>query len=34
MDVPLNVWQGFKEASSFGTYYNANIKRRYRLGLN
>lgn len=34
VDVPLKVWQGFKEASSFGSYYNANIKRRYRLGLN
>jgi hypothetical protein len=33
-DVPVAVWQGFKDASSFGTYYNANIKRRYRLGLN
>jgi hypothetical protein len=34
VDVPLSVWKGFKEASSFGTYYTANIKRRYRLGLN
>ncbi len=33
VDVPVAVWQGFKDASSFGTYYNANIKRRYRLGL-
>ncbi|MBK9274011.1 MAG: KTSC domain-containing protein [Flavobacteriales bacterium] len=33
VDVPLKVWHGFKEASSFGTYYNAKIKRRYRLGL-
>ena len=32
--VPVAVWQGFKDASSFGTYYNTNIKRRYRLGLN
>ena len=32
--VPLAVWQGFKEASSFGSYYNTNIKRRYRFGLN
>ena len=32
--VPVAVWQGFKEASSFGSYYTANIKRRYRLGLN
>ena len=34
VEVPVAVWQGFKEASSFGTYYNANIKRRYRLDLN
>lgn len=34
VDVPVAVWQGFKEASSFGSYYTANIKRRYRLGLN
>lgn len=33
-DLPVEVWQGFKSASSFGTYYNANIKRRYRLALN
>jgi hypothetical protein len=33
-DVPVAVWQGFKEASSFGSYYTGNIKRRYRLGLN
>ena len=32
--VPAAVWQGFKGASSFGTYYNTNIKRRYRLVLN
>ena len=34
VDVPVAVWQGFKEASSFGTYYNTYIKRRYRLVLN
>ncbi len=33
-DLPLEVWEGFKSATSFGTYYNANIKRRYRLALN
>ncbi|MBL0127576.1 MAG: KTSC domain-containing protein [Flavobacteriales bacterium] len=32
--VPLAVWHGFKEASSFGSYYTTNIKRRYRFGLN
>ena len=34
VDVPVAVWQGFKEATSFGSYYTANIKRRYRLRLN
>lgn len=34
VEVPVAVWHGFKDASSFGTYYNAKIKRRYRLGLN
>jgi len=34
VDVPIAVWQGFKEASSFGSYYTANIRKRYRLGLN
>ncbi len=34
VDVPVAVWQGFKEASSFGSFYNMNIKRRYRLVLN
>ena len=33
IDVPVAVWQGFKEALSFGTYYNTNIKKRYGLGL-
>lgn len=33
-DVPVAIWQGFKEASSFGSYYTVNIKRRYRLSLN
>lgn len=31
--VPVAVWQGFKQASSFGSYYTASIKRRYRLVL-
>lgn len=33
-NVPVAVWQGFKEATSFGNYYTANIKRHYRLSLN
>jgi hypothetical protein len=31
-DVPFeDVWQGFKDASSKGKYYNKNIKGRYLL---
>ena len=29
--VPVNIWKGFKNAASSGSYYNANIKGRYRL---
>ena len=32
--VPVNIWEGFKNASSKGSYYNSNIKNRYRLKLN
>ena len=32
--VPVYVWEGFKNASSKGSYYDANIKGRYRLPLN
>jgi len=31
--VPLNVWEGFKEADSFGKYYHRYIRGRYRLEL-
>ena len=31
--VPLSAWNGFKIASSFGSYYDHNIKGRYRLNL-
>ncbi|AZI20733.1 KTSC domain-containing protein [Chryseobacterium taklimakanense] len=30
-DVPIRVWEEFKNADSFGKYYNKNIKKRYRL---
>lgn len=30
-DVPIEVWDGFKNAASFGKYYDANIKHRYQL---
>jgi hypothetical protein len=29
--LPISIWNGFKNASSKGSYYNANIKRRYQL---
>jgi len=31
--APLNVWEGFKEATSFGKYYHKHIKGRYILEL-
>lgn len=33
-NVPIDVWQGFKNADSFGSYYDHNIRGRYRLNLN
>ena len=30
-NVPIEVWRGFKNASSFGSYYSNNIRGRYRL---
>jgi len=32
-NVPIDVWRGFKQADSFGSYYNANIQGNYRLFL-
>lgn len=32
-DLPINIWNGFKNASSFGSYYDRNIKNRYQLYL-
>lgn len=31
INLPLKVWNEFKNASSFGTYYNNNIKHKYQL---
>ena len=31
--VPSSAWNGFKIASSFGSYFDHNIKGRYRLNL-
>jgi len=30
-NVPIEVWRGFKNASSFGSYYSNNIRGKYRL---
>ena len=32
-NLPLSVWNGFKNASSFGSYYDSNIKHKYHLYL-
>jgi hypothetical protein len=32
--VPAEIWQGFKNAESFGNFYNHNIKHRYTFNLN
>lgn len=29
--VPVSVWNNFRKASSFGSFYNEYIKNRYRL---
>lgn len=29
--MPLHIWEEFKNAKSFGKYYNKNIKNHYRL---
>ena len=31
--VPINVWEGFKNASSKGSYYDINLKNKYKLPL-
>lgn len=30
-DMPIGVWKGFKGSSSFGTFYNLNIRNKYQL---
>jgi ABC-type glycerol-3-phosphate transport system substrate-binding protein len=32
-DLPISIWYNFKNANSFGSYYNRNIKNRYQLYL-
>ncbi len=31
--MPMEEWEGFKNANSFGSYYNRHIKGRYQLQL-
>lgn len=31
--VPIDIWRAFKKASSKGSFYNSNIKNRFRLRL-
>ncbi len=33
-DLPFEIWQGFKNAQSFGSYYHQNIKGKYQFKLN
>lgn len=33
-DMPIAVWKGFKSSSSFGTFYNLNIRNKYQLRVN
>jgi len=32
-NVPIDIWNGFKNASSFGSYYNRYIKGKYQLAI-
>jgi hypothetical protein len=32
--MPIKIWKEFKNADSFGSYYNKNIKHRYQFYLN
>ncbi len=34
MDMPIEVWHEFKNADSFGSYYQYHIKGKYQLRLN
>ena len=33
-NLPIDVWDNFKNAESFGSFYNKKIKHRYKLILN
>ncbi|MBI9040270.1 KTSC domain-containing protein [Lutibacter sp.] len=30
-NVPISVWENFKQAESFGSFYNRNVKGSYQL---
>ena len=32
--LPINIWYKFKNAESFGTYYNKSIKNKYKCSIN
>ena len=32
--VPMEIWEGFKNADSFGSYYDHNIKDKYSFNFN
>ncbi len=33
-EVPVEIWKGFKNSDSFGSYYSQYIKHRYYFNLN
>ena len=33
-NVPIEIWNDLKNADSFGSYYNENIKHNYRISIN
>ncbi|MEO5991738.1 MAG: KTSC domain-containing protein [Ferruginibacter sp.] len=33
-NMPISVWQGFKKAVSFGSYYDHHIRHKFFLNLN
>ena len=33
-NMPIAVWKGFKGSSSFGTFYNLNIRNKYQMIVN
>ncbi|WP_377981306.1 KTSC domain-containing protein [Aquirufa esocilacus] len=33
-DLPIRVWNNFKNTNSYGSFYNLKIKNRYQLSVN